>query len=105
MTQHHKTLTSEKWAQYPLYKQMLMIGSEFSRMLHLKHNEDQKNCIERAYELIDLTVLDAKLGARKRELLLLREGLEDEYKGQINLQKIEQYYQYCLDFSKLNHGA
>ena len=102
MMRHHKTLTVEKWAQYPLQKQMLMIGSEFSRILHLKHEGDQKRCIERAYELIDLTVSDSKYGAGKRELLRLREVLGEEYIGTtIDLHKIEQYYQHCLEFAKM----
>ena len=79
-----------------------MIGSEFSRILHLKHEEDQKRCIERAYELIDLTLADSKLGAGKRELLRMREMLGEEYIGRIDLRKIEQYYAYCLDFAKAN---
>lgn len=101
MMQHHKTLTSEKWVQYPIHKQMLMIGSEFSRILHLKHREDQKRCIERAYELIDLTLADPKWRGRAKELLRLREVLGAEYTEQVDLCKIEQYYRYCLDFAKL----
>lgn len=78
-----------------------MIGSEFSRILHLKHEEDQKRCIERAYELIDLALADHKWRGRSKELLRLREVLGEECVGQIDLHKIEQYYKYCLDFAKL----
>lgn len=82
-------------------EQMLMIGSEFSRILHLKHEEDQKRCIERAYELIDFTLADPKWRGRSKELLRLREVLGEEYAGRIDLRKIEQYYKYCLDFARL----
>ena len=105
MNKWHKNLTPEKWTRYSLKTQMLMIGSEFSRILHLKDNASQNNCLERACELIDLTADDLKLGPGRKELLLLREALRQEYNGTINPQKIEQYYKYCLDFSKLNHGA
>jgi len=100
MMQHHKTLTDKKWAQYSFSEQLLMIGSEFSRILHLKHEEDQKRCIERAYELIDLTLEDTRWRGRTKELLRLREVLGAEYINKIDFRKIRRYYEYCLDFSK-----
>ncbi len=105
MNKWHKNLTQEKWTRYSLKQQMLMIGSELSRLSHLKDNASQNNCLERAFELIDLTIDDSKLGAGRKELLRLREALRQEYKGIINPQKIKQYYQYCLDFAKLNNGT
>lgn len=102
MTVHHKTLTVEKWVRYPMREQMLMIGSEFSRIMHLKREEDQKRCLERAYELIDLTLTDPKWRERSKELLRLREVLGEEYVGPMDLKKIEQYYTYCLHFARLN---
>ncbi|HCA67194.1 MAG: hypothetical protein A2249_04270 [Candidatus Jacksonbacteria bacterium RIFOXYA2_FULL_44_7] len=68
----------------------------------MKHEEDQKRCIERAYELVDLTVADPKWRGRSKELLRIREMLGEEYIGRIDLRKIEQYYAYCLDFAKAN---
>lgn len=101
MMRHHKTLSVEKWKREPRVQQMLMIGSEFARILHLKHGEDQKRCIERAYELIDLTLADPKWRGRAKELLRLREALGEEYSGAIDHRNIERYYAYCLDFARL----
>ena len=56
---HHKTLTGEKWSEFPFYKQIIMIANELNRARNWiikKDFEEVKNCYERAFELIDLTV-------------------------------------------------
>jgi len=100
MNRHHKSLTLKKWSQYPLSKQILSIGSELSRVLHLSDKELQRKCLERAFELIDLTAADPKLGSGRREVLILRQMLRNQYIDSVDLTQIKQYYQYCLDFAK-----
>ena len=84
---HHKTLTEEKWSQFPFYKQIIMIANEINRAkswIIKGDSEEVKNCYEKAMELIDLTV--AVLVNKKvlREFLRFREVLAGEY---INNQK------------------
>ena len=79
---HHKTLTKEKWAGYPFYKQILMIANEVNRAKNMISSGDKLEtgkCYERAFELIDIT---ASLLPRKnilKELLRLRELMSEVY--------------------------
>lgn len=99
MNKWHKNLTPEKWARYPLKQQMLMIGSELARIAHLKDRPSQDRCFERAFELIDLTKSDPKLDIRIREVEKLEIVLKEQYKGACDIEKIKQYYRYCLAFA------
>ena len=101
MIKWHKNLTQEKWNEYPLSKQMLMIGTEFARMLHQKSLESLQKCFERSFELLDLSFNDPKVKAGKRELSALRTLLNDQLNRGLRRDEIEQYYQYCLQFHKL----
>lgn len=79
---HHKTLTEEKWSQFPFYKQIIMIANEINRAKNWivkGDSEEVRICYEKALELIDLTV--AVLVDRKvlREFLRFREVLAYEY--------------------------
>lgn len=105
MNKWHKNLTQEKWNKYPLSKQMLMIGTEFARMLHQKSSESLKKCFERTFELLDLSLDDPKIKAGRREISTLRELLEDQFKTKMRPDEIEHYYQYCLQFHKLSDSG
>ncbi len=100
MSKWHKNLTQERWNRYPLKQQMLMIGSEFSRILHFNDEPSQKRCVERALELLDLASSDPQYASHK-EIIRLRELLAKQYSKGIDLEKIEHFYRYCLEFSKL----
>lgn len=84
---HHKTLTPEKWKRFPVYKQLLMIANELNRAKNwiLKNDyQEVKNCYERAFELIDLTV-SVSVGKRiLKELLRFREVFAEFYLKKTN---------------------
>lgn len=72
----HKTLNLERWSKFSTDQQILMISNELSRMLSgIKASGSRaelKACMERAFELTDLTVALARPNLQK-ELLRWRE--------------------------------
>ena len=78
----HKTLTVEKWAAYPVDRQILMIANELNRLKNgvTKSQSvlDLRGCMERAFELIDLTI-NSHRGSLQRELLYFRELFSELY--------------------------
>lgn len=83
MSKWHKTLTQDKWADFSLRDQILMIASEILRAKNwLKHQDIEItcDCYERALELIDLTVSDKRLNLEQRKRLLqIREAVGFSY--------------------------
>ena len=78
----HKNLTIEKWNDFGTTKQILMIANELNRAEHSARKDDEKeviNAIERAFELIDLTISVACKKNMVRELLRFREMLALEF--------------------------
>lgn len=69
----HKSLNSTRWESFSLDQQLLMIGNEMNRLISgLQAGRpylDQKACMERAFELIDLTI---SLGRKNLQRELLR---------------------------------
>ena len=75
----------EKWQGMPRDRQLLNIASELSRIKHWLKSDDQqavRNCLDRVFELVDLTV-EAESGIEglsfRRELLRFREALAAYY--------------------------
>lgn len=89
---YHKTLTEEKWQQFPFHKQILMIANELNRAKNwiIKNDpQEVKNCYERAFELIDLTAAVSTNRNLLKELLRFREifaklYLEKRVNGEMN---------------------
>lgn len=81
MTFQHKEMASGRWFQLSLMEQMAHIGGEVIRAISWrgKNQNYSFKAIERALELIDLTVADAKNVKRLKELLRLREILVDYF--------------------------
>src|SRR3989338_7533137 len=80
----HKRLTSERWAELSLLEQMGNIGSEVGRAAARRRQGDEnlaQKALERALELIDLTVQDKRWRARLTEILRAREVLCDTFYG------------------------
>ncbi len=80
----HKNLASGRWQEFSLAEQMLNIGAEVNRVIHWKEKEDKANqdkAIERALELIDLTINDKRWRFRLLEILRLREVFCDLFIG------------------------
>jgi hypothetical protein len=82
VTLWHKQMTPEKWAAYPMDRQILMIAGEFSRaqnLIGVTSLKSVRDCYERAMELLDLCTYDAKWTGRRRELLRFREAMGELY--------------------------
>jgi hypothetical protein len=82
VTLWHKSMTPERWAEYPMDRQILMIACEFSRVHNLLSRSmvpQIRECYERAMELLDLCTYDVKWSSRLRELLRFREVLGELY--------------------------
>src|SRR3989338_1556060 len=79
----HKNLTVGKWATYPLFKRILMIGNEVNRLKNALRNgqtEDEVlSCVERGLELVDLTINSVSKRTLRRELLRWLELFAEYY--------------------------
>ncbi len=82
MSKLHKNLTSEKWSKLSKKDQILNIAAELSRATHWLEKDDfesAKDCYERAFELVDLTLDDNRWKGNRRELARFREVLASFY--------------------------
>ena len=82
VTLWHTSMTPERWAGYPMDRQILMIASEFGRVHNLLSQSQIppiRECYERAMELLDLCTYDTKWTSRRRELLRFREAMGELY--------------------------
>jgi len=83
MKYQHKNLANGKWKELSFFQQMANIGSEVIRAINWKDKNSKYSqmAIDRALELLDLTITDKKNHKRGRlkELLRLRELLVDYF--------------------------
>ena len=83
MSFQHQQLASGRWAEMPFFQQMANIGSEVQRTILWQEKNNPKYsemALERALELLDLTIADNKNIKRLKELTRLREMLIDHFK-------------------------
>ena len=82
MSYQHRELAAGRWKLLSFVEQMANVGSEVERTIAWKEKGNpgySRRAFERALELIDLTVADAKNRTRLRELLRVREALADHF--------------------------
>jgi hypothetical protein len=81
MTFRHEKLASGAWFAMPFFDQMANIGAEVGRAINWKSkNKDYAtNAVERALELLWLTIDDIKNRSRLKELTRVREILIDYF--------------------------
>ena len=82
MTVQHRELAAGRWYQFSLVEQLANTGSEVERALNWRQRgnvEYSTRAIERALELLDLTIADARHRGRLRELTRVREVLVDYF--------------------------
>jgi hypothetical protein len=83
MNFQHKQLAEGRWSEMALCEQIANIGSEVERAMkwRSKNNDYCIRALERALELLDLTIADSKnhSGARLKELARVREVLVDYF--------------------------
>lgn len=83
MVAYHKTLAEGQWQKLTLMEQLGNVGSEVSRA-ELWRGRDRhlyEQARDRALELLDLTIQDARAPATLRELTRAREVLCDAFLG------------------------
>jgi hypothetical protein len=85
MNYQHRDLAAGRWSQLSFLEQMANIGSEVERALNwrIKKNTDYaQKALERALELIDLTLGNDKNYAHLREIARMREAIVDYFIGE-----------------------
>ncbi|MCL4380216.1 hypothetical protein M1466_01845 [Candidatus Dependentiae bacterium] len=77
----YKELTPEHWFTFSIAQQLANVGTDVDRAIRWKNQGKQQSSQQAffaALELLDLTIGDPKnKGARRRELLRVREALVD----------------------------
>ncbi len=84
MSYQHQDLASGRWGQLSLAEQMANIGGEVTRALNWQKKNNSSYCLkaaERALELMDLTLENARGFSRLKELSRARETLVDYFFG------------------------
>lgn len=96
-------MTQERWSQFSYFEQMGHIGSEVARARIWQERKDEvtsRKSIERAFELIDLTMSDHRWFNRLKEICRFREVLADVYVASgfynVSLTELEKY---CMNFA------
>ncbi len=82
MTAQHAGLSPERWASFPLHRQILMIGNELNRAGKLLGPADRQrlhDALERVLALVDLTVAVHERPTLRRELLRWRDLIASLY--------------------------
>ncbi len=98
MAIQHKNLAAGGWQKLSLMEQMANIGSEISRALHWQNKDEKlyKNAINRALELLDLTISDPRWHGRLKEIVRTRELLCDAILGgkeyKTSLKDLDRYF-------------
>ena len=85
MSYQHRGLASGKWENLSFPQQMANIGSEVERTIIWQNKNNtlySQKAMERALELLFLTIADGKNRKRLKELTRLREVLVDYFYGQ-----------------------
>ena len=99
----HKDLASGRWFTFSLMEQLANIGSDVERTIYWRNAgnlEYSQSAFERVLELIDLTVADKKNRLRLREILRVREALNDYFRYDNEYGATDEAWQsYFFDFN------
>ena len=99
---YHQGL-ADRWRAMPLVEQMANIGSEVDRALNWKAKSNNPFCqkaVDRALELLDLSLQSTPEPSRRKELSLVREGLVDYFSGPNQYRSTdESWHKYFLYFA------
>lgn len=104
----HKNLAAGGWHTLTLSEQLGNVGSEVSRAIgwHTKDDVSYGNAIDRARELLDLTIGDSRWRGRLKELARVREFFCDAVEGGttygVSLLDLERYFFYFAIAARLN---
>jgi hypothetical protein len=82
MSFQHRELAAGRWNLISFAEQMANVGSEVERTIAWKAKgrpDYSGRAFDRALELLDLTIADARNRTRLKELLRVREALADHF--------------------------
>ena len=103
MTVMHQGLADGRWNKLSLIEQMANIGSEVDRALNWKAKQNEKfflKSVERALELLDLSLGATREFPRLKELARTRELLVDYFYEDNEYESTElQWRKYFLQFA------
>jgi len=95
----HQNLANGRWFEMTLCEQMGNIGSEVGRAAkwHAKGNfTNRDNSLERAFDLLDMSISDKRWGVGLKEICRAREVLADTFFGDKEYndtpEKLEKYF-------------
>lgn len=95
-------ITQEKWSQLSLGQQMGHVASEIARARHWQEKGDTQSrnkALERALELIDLTLQDSRWKSKSSDILNLRQVISDSLSGNNNLNTaLSDLEESCMQF-------
>jgi len=104
MSFQHKILSEGRWREFSFMSQMANIGSEVERTINWKDKDVQysQRALDRAIELIDLTMADPKNCKHLFEISRIREVLLDYFLCGNHYgysDKVWQNYFYCFAYA------
>lgn len=107
MKYQHQKLASGNWEKLNFFEQMANIGSEVERGIAWKDKKNDsysQKAIERAFELLNLTIVSQQKQKKLKELTRLREMLADYFFGQnqyFSTNKLWQKYFYAFNYAAM----
>lgn len=108
MSIQHENLAAGEWYKLLLVEQLGNIGSEVSRAIYWQNKDRRlfKNTMDRAFELLDLTIQDSRWRNRLKELVRVREIMADAISGgqeyNSTLEAINRYFFYFAFASRIS---
>jgi hypothetical protein len=103
VTAQHAGLTEERWSQFTLDQQVLMIANEMNRARKLMAPSDRQslgNCYERVLRLVDLTVRVHRRPTLWREILRWRDLIAELYIAPVSdLRRHDRAFRCLLGFT------
>jgi hypothetical protein len=111
MKYQHQKLASGGWGKLNFFEQMANIGSEVERGITWRNknsNEYSQKAIERAFELLNLTIASQQKQKKLKELTRLREVLVDYFFGQnqySSTDRLWQKYFYAFNYAAMKSRA
>lgn len=111
MKYQHQKLASGGWEKLNFFEQMANIGSEVERSIAWKNKKNDsysQKAIERALELLNLTIASQQKQKKLKELTRLHEVLVDYFFGQnqySSTNKLWQEYFYAFNYAAMRPRA
>jgi hypothetical protein len=102
MSYQHETLAAGRWAEFSLMEQLANIGGEVERTMSWRRRNNAElagRALDRALELLDMTLADPRHKLRLKELTRMREALLDFFLGDNQFGSTDQAWRrYFLSF-------